>query len=210
MRSYTEHRCRIGIVVIGILTLALIACSSSIQVDEYDISTRVIDQNAGTFYVQLDTDISSEHDGSLKFGITAKRMYRTKEATLDSLDQLHTVYSDNTIALGDLREGVVLTAWVDKDFDTGHRPSKMSDTSLNREITRRAQRRIELGKPWTSIEILPEFCVSLWPTFDGKAESERLEGKAVYLYQRDGKEIGRISQDHVRECVRFGEYRRLR
>ena len=197
------------LITVVVALLALIACSDDrIQVDQYDINVGIRDGDE-TFTVRLDTDISPDLDDSLVFTITASRMYRTNGAVIDSVDQIHAVYAGNEFALGDLREGVELVAWVDRNFDEGHMPSTLSYASLNREIWRRAGINHRLGRPWTSIEVLPELCVSVWPELE---RPDQLEGDAVFVHtnQLNGKKTTKILQAHVRECVRFGAYERLR
>ena len=192
--------------IAGILVLSLIsiACSSDeIQVDKYDIIVQISEDTDGTFHVSLDTDMSGGLGDDQTFTITAKRMYRTNGAVIDYVDQLHAVFSAMEVPLRDLKAGMTLTAWEDKDFEIGHRPSKLSYASLNREIWRRAGINHRLGHPWTSIEILPEFCVSVWPELE---RPDQLEGDAVFVHinQLNGEKTTKILQAHVRECVQFG------
>lgn len=187
--------------------LALIACvEDGIQVDQYDIQISILPDGADAFAVRLDTDISPEFDDTIMFTISAFRKYRVGG---DSADKHHWVYGGQDIPLGDLRDGITAVAWIDRDFAVGHRPSKLADASIKREIYRRARISNMAGRPWTTIEVLPEFCVSVAP--DTELPDE-LTGAAVFTHtnQITGEKSTRISQSHIRECVQYGEYQKLR
>ena len=192
---------RFLLTIIVVALLALIACSdNSITVDTYDINVGIQD-GAESFTVRLDTDISGLQDDH-PFTITAKRMYRA-----NGRDQQHAVFSHMDVPLNELESGKQFTAWTDREAG-GY--SKLSDESLVYEIARRAKLNQDQGRPWRSIEVLDQFCVSVYPDID-KAVSfsgdAAPESASVLV---DGERKGRISQKYIRECVPFGGYHRLR
>ena len=191
--------------LVGFISILSCGSNDAIVVDRYDIDVVIRNDAVDKFYVALDTDMTGNE---LSFTATASRSYRTNGVRGGHVIRRHTVFGLMGIQLDDLKEGMEFEAWRDRDVN-GY--SKLSDESLLYEIARRAKMNQDQGHPWTSIEILPEFCVSVTPVFgDGKVESERLEGNAVHRTEWDGKQIGRVSQKHIRDCAPFGMYVRLR
>lgn len=192
---------RFLLTIIVVTVLAMAACSDDrVQVDQYEIRVGIQD-GAEAFAVRLDTDISGLPDDQ-PYTVTAKRMYRA-----NGRDQQHAVFSHMNVQLDELESGMQFTAWTDREVGG---LSKLSDDSLMYEIARRAKLNQDQGRPWTSIEVIDQFCVSVYPDID-KAVSfsgdAAPESASVLV---DGERRGRISQKYIRECVPFGGYHRLR
>lgn len=188
--------------LLTVVTLvAIIACSSGdIQVDQYDINVGIQD-GAESFTIRLDTDLSGLPDDH-PFTITAKRMYRA-----NGMDQQHAVFSHMSVPLRELEAGKQFTAWTDREAGG---QSKLSDESLVYEIARRAKLNQDQGRPWTSIEVLDQFCVSVYPDIERSVSFSGEAAPEVASVMVDGERKGRISQQHIRECVPFGGHHRLR
>ena len=177
-----------------------------IHADRYEIVILIEDDTKSTFTVRLDTDLSSDLGDELPFHIQARRTYMiyggvpSSGGPLDPWRGQHEVYGASWVTLADLREGVELTAWDEPEFPGF---SKLSDESLMLEAKRRAKVSRDWGYLQVSWEILPEFCVSVFPVIGVMAIAT---GKVVTedsWVHVGGQRIGRISHEYIHKCVPF-------
>lgn len=100
------------------------------------------------------------------------------------------------IQLDDLKDSMEFVAWQDRALG-GY--CKLLDESLLYEIARRARLNQDRGRPWTSIEVLPDLCVTVQPQIDPETA---VTGEAV--------RNGRTCTEFIRKYVPFGPYAWLR